>query len=148
MQKDSKDGNGGNDRGEPGSDNPINHYRPEPKIEKSINHYIGPSVMDKIIKDDKVTEQVKAEKVEEKLLAIESPIIGTFYRAPSPDAPPFIKEGDIVNNNTIVCLIAAMGISNQITAKVEGKIVKVLVENEESVAVDQKLFLVEPIKKL
>lgn len=78
------------------------------------------------------------------LLEIKSPMVGTFYRAPSPDQPAFAKEGDQVGQDTVVCIIEAMKVFNEIQAEVSGKIKQVLVENGKPVEFGQVLFLVEP----
>jgi len=77
-------------------------------------------------------------------LTITSPIIGTFYRKPSPDKPTFINVGDEVNENSIVCIIEAMKLFNEIESEVSGKIIKVLVEDSSPVEFGQPLFLVDP----
>ncbi|TCP69751.1 acetyl-CoA carboxylase biotin carboxyl carrier protein [Baia soyae] len=74
---------------------------------------------------------------------IVSPMVGTFYRAPSPDSQPYAKEGDLVQNETIVCIVEAMKLMNEIDADVKGTIVKVLVENGQLVEYGQPLFLVK-----
>lgn len=77
-------------------------------------------------------------------IEIKSPMIGTFYRKPSPDKPNFINIGDEVKNETVVCVIEAMKLFNEIEAEIAGKIVKVLVDDGSPVEYDQPLFLVEP----
>ena len=79
-----------------------------------------------------------------KLLEIKSPMVGTFYRAPGPDKPQFVKVGDAVDSGTTVCIIEAMKLFNEIESEVKGTIVKVLVEDASPVEYDQVLFLVEP----
>ena len=79
-----------------------------------------------------------------KYVEITSPIIGTFYRKPSPDKPVFIEVGDTVSANTVVCMVEAMKLFNEIEAEVSGKIVKVLVEDGTPVEFGQPLFLVDP----
>ncbi len=79
-----------------------------------------------------------------KYVTIKSPMIGTFYRKPSPDKDPFINVGDDVNAATVVCVIEAMKLFNQIEAEVSGKIVKILVDDATPVEYDQPLFLVDP----
>ena len=81
---------------------------------------------------------------EEKYLNIVSPMVGTFYGAPAPDADPFVEEGDEVDEETIVCIIEAMKVMNEIRAELSGKIVEILVSNGEAVEFGQPLFLVEP----
>ena len=76
--------------------------------------------------------------------AIVSPMVGTFYRAPSPDADPFVKEGDVVTAGQTVCIIEAMKIMNEIEAEVSGRVSKVLVENGAPVEYNTHLFLVDP----
>jgi acetyl-CoA carboxylase biotin carboxyl carrier protein len=78
------------------------------------------------------------------LLTIEAPMVGTFYRAPSPDAPPFVRDGDRVKKGQVVCIIEAMKLMNEIESKVAGRVVKVLVENTQPVEYGQPLFLLEP----
>lgn len=78
------------------------------------------------------------------LIAIKSPMIGTFYRRSSPDKPAFAEIGDEVSPGKIVCIIEAMKLFNEIESEVKGKIVKVLVEDSSPVEYDQPLFLVEP----
>ncbi len=80
---------------------------------------------------------------EEGLTAITSPMVGTFYRSPSPEAPPFVQSGDEVEPGKVVCIIEAMKLFNEIEAEVRGKIVKVLAENGKPVEYVQKLFLIK-----
>jgi acetyl-CoA carboxylase biotin carboxyl carrier protein len=85
-----------------------------------------------------------AEALEQDLLTIESPMVGTFYSAPNPDAPPFVNVGTSVDSETVVCLVEAMKIFNEIKAECSGAIEKVLVRNAESVEFGQPMFLVRP----
>ncbi len=78
------------------------------------------------------------------LVAIESPMVGTFYTAPSPDSPPFVKPGAQVTADSVVCIIEAMKVFNEIKAETTGIIEKVLVKTGEPVEFGQKLFLVRP----
>jgi acetyl-CoA carboxylase biotin carboxyl carrier protein len=78
------------------------------------------------------------------LIAIESPMVGTFYRAPAPGAEPYVKEGDRVQKGTVVCIVEAMKLMNEIESEVSGLIVKVVAENGKPVEFGQPLFLVEP----
>lgn len=75
---------------------------------------------------------------------IKSPMIGTFYRKPSPDKPSFVEVGDTIQKGDVVCVIEAMKLFNEIEAEVSGKVVKVLVDDTTPVEYDQPLFLVEP----
>ena len=78
------------------------------------------------------------------LIKIESPMGGTFYTAPNPDSPPFVDVGTKIGAETVVCIIEAMKIFNEIKAECRGKIEKVLVKNAEAVEFGQPLFLVRP----
>lgn len=78
----------------------------------------------------------------ESLHAITSPMVGTFYAAPSPTSPPYVKKGDKVTPKTVVCIVEAMKLMNEIEAEVKGEIVEVLVENGQLVEYGQPLFLV------
>ncbi|MFM1876631.1 MAG: hypothetical protein RL266_2368 [Bacteroidota bacterium] len=75
---------------------------------------------------------------------VKSPMIGTFYRSPSPEKPPFVGVGDEVKKGDVICIIEAMKLFNEIEAEVSGKIVKVLVDDSSPVEYDQPLFLIEP----
>jgi acetyl-CoA carboxylase biotin carboxyl carrier protein len=79
------------------------------------------------------------------LLTIKSPMIGTFYRRPSPDKSNFVEEGDEVKSGKVVCIIEAMKLFNEIESEISGRVVKILVEDSTPVEYDQPLFLVEPI---
>ena len=79
------------------------------------------------------------------LLTIKSPMIGTFYRQAGPGKPIFVNVGDEVTEGSVVCIIEAMKLFNEIESEVSGKIVKVLVEDASPVEFDQPLFLVEPV---
>ena len=85
-----------------------------------------------------------AAPVESNLLTIKSPMIGTFYRRPSPDKPLLAEEGTEVNPGKVVCIIEAMKLFNEIESEIKGTIVKVLVEDASPVEYDQPLFLVQP----
>jgi oxaloacetate decarboxylase alpha subunit len=77
-------------------------------------------------------------------VAITSPMVGTFYRAPAPDADPYVEVGNAIEVGQTVCIIEAMKLMNEIESEVRGKIVKILVENAQPVEFGQRLFLVEP----
>ncbi|MGH7350578.1 MAG: acetyl-CoA carboxylase biotin carboxyl carrier protein, partial [Candidatus Rokuibacteriota bacterium] len=80
------------------------------------------------------------------LLTVEAPMVGTFYRAPKPDAPPFVAEGDMVKEGQVLCIVEAMKLMNEIESRVAGRIVKVVVENGQPVEFGQPLFLMEPLR--
>ncbi len=80
----------------------------------------------------------------ENLLAITSPMVGTFYRAPAPDADPYVELGSMVEVGQTVCIVEAMKLMNEIESEARGRVVKILVENAQPVEFGQKLFLIEP----
>ena len=95
------------------------------------------------------TQEVVLEKTAEaeedsKFIIVKSPIIGTFYRKPSPDKSNFIEIGDNISEGDVLCVIEAMKLFNEIESEVSGKIVKVLVDDSSPVEFDQPLFLVDP----
>ncbi|WP_418199686.1 acetyl-CoA carboxylase biotin carboxyl carrier protein [Alkalihalobacterium sp. APHAB7] len=83
-------------------------------------------------------------KVNDEHVTIKSPMVGTFYAAPAPDAESYVKPGDHVNESTIVCILEAMKLMNELEAEVNGKIVEILVQNGELVEYGQPLFVVQP----
>ncbi|HSP11803.1 MAG TPA: acetyl-CoA carboxylase biotin carboxyl carrier protein [Salegentibacter sp.] len=89
-------------------------------------------------------EEKKSSEDNSKYITIKSPIIGTFYRKPSPDKPTFVEVGDSIKEGDVLCVIEAMKLFNEIESEVSGKIVKVLVDDASPVEFDQPLFLVDP----
>ncbi|MEL6327126.1 MAG: acetyl-CoA carboxylase biotin carboxyl carrier protein [Cyanobacteria bacterium J06626_23] len=83
-------------------------------------------------------------KVDSTLQEITSPMVGTFYRAPAPDEPPFVSEGDRVQSGQTVCIIEAMKLMNEIEAEISGEVVEILVDNAEPVEFGQPLMRVKP----
>ncbi|MFC1571673.1 acetyl-CoA carboxylase biotin carboxyl carrier protein [Candidatus Margulisiibacteriota bacterium] len=86
-----------------------------------------------------------ADQEEEGTVAIVSPMVGTFYRSPSPEAPAFVETGDSVESGKVVCIIEAMKLFNEIESEVKGRVVKVLVENGQPVEYNQKLMLIKKV---
>jgi acetyl-CoA carboxylase biotin carboxyl carrier protein len=80
----------------------------------------------------------------DKFLTVKSPIIGTFYRKPSPDKPTFVEVGQEINEGDVLCVVEAMKLFNEIESEVSGKIIKILVDDSTPVEFDQPLFLVDP----
>lgn len=78
-------------------------------------------------------------------LEIKAPMVGTFYRAPSPEAAPYVEVGQIVEPGQVICIIEAMKLMNEIKSEIKGKILEVLVENAEPVEFGQPIFLIEPV---
>lgn len=98
------------------------------------------------VKEEKIEKKKEEVKEKKDYLMIKSPMVGTFYRAPAPDAPPFVELGDIVKPGQTVCIIEAMKIMNEIKSEISGKIVEIPVKNEQPVEFGQVLFLLEPLK--
>jgi len=93
-----------------------------------------------------VSPAIKEEKETKKegLIEIKSPMVGTFYRAPSPGAKPYVEVGDTIKPGDVVCIIEAMKLMNEIKAEIGGKISQVLIENGQPVEFGQVLFVLEP----
>lgn len=87
----------------------------------------------------------KVEK-EDNLKTITSPMVGTFYRAPSPETDPFTEVGDIINKGQVLCIIEAMKLMNEIESEYNGKIVSIVVDNGQPVEYGEPLFLIKPVK--
>ena len=77
-------------------------------------------------------------------VSIDAPMVGTFYRATSPDAPPFVSEGDLVKEGQTLCIIEAMKLMNEIEARTAGRLAAILVENGQPVEYGQPLFHIDP----
>ena len=91
------------------------------------------------------TESRPVKDEADNLITIKSPMIGTFYRKPSPDKDVFVEVGDTVKEGDVLCVVEAMKLFNEIESEVSGKIVKILVDDSSPVEFDQPLFLVEPV---
>ncbi len=126
--------------------------KPRPKIAATSYpvQFTGQPVQD--ISPKPATETVEKketkpqeEAIPENVVEIKSPMVGTFYAAPSPDSEPYVKVGSTVKEGTTICIIEAMKLMNEIESEVSGKIVKILVENGQAVEYDQPLFLIEKI---
>jgi len=90
------------------------------------------------------TKETQKESLPSNMVEIRSPMPGTFYRAPAPDAPPYVELGTAITKDTVLCIIEAMKLMNEIKGESHGRIVKILVENGHPVEYNQPLFLVEP----
>lgn len=86
-----------------------------------------------------------SEKLSSKTVEIKAPMVGTFYRAPSPESPPYVEVGQIIESGQVICIIEAMKLMNEIKSEVKGKILEILVENTEPVEFGQSMFLIEPL---
>ena len=89
-------------------------------------------------------ESKPAETDDSKYITIKSPMIGTFYRRPGPDKPLFVEVGSTISKGSVICIIEAMKLFNEIESEVSGKIVKILVDDSSPVEFDQPLYLVDP----
>ena len=87
---------------------------------------------------------VASDEDDSKYITVKSPIIGTFYRKPSPDKPLFVEVGQSIAEGDVLCIIEAMKLFNEIESEVSGKVVKILVDDSSPVEFDQPLFLVDP----
>ncbi len=85
------------------------------------------------------------ERISGKTVEIKAPMVGTFYRAPSPEAPPYVEVGQVIEQGQVICVIEAMKLMNEIKSEIKGKIVEVLADNAEPVEFGQSMFIIEPI---
>jgi acetyl-CoA carboxylase biotin carboxyl carrier protein len=91
---------------------------------------------------EKVTREAEEET---RLITVTSPIVGTFYRASSPEADPFVEVGSKIKKGQVLCIVEAMKLMNEIESEVDGIVIKVLVENGQPVEYGEPLFLIEPV---
>jgi acetyl-CoA carboxylase biotin carboxyl carrier protein len=120
------------------------------KISKKIrgtqivtHSHLQPAPVQEAAKAQPETLPAEIESKTENQHEIKSPIVGTFYRAPAPDADPYVQIGDIVSPGTVLCIVEAMKLMNEIESDVSGKIIKILVENGKPVEYSQPLFLIQ-----
>lgn len=85
------------------------------------------------------------EKPAVKTVEIKAPMVGTFYRAPSPEAPPYVEVGQVIEPGQVVCIIEAMKLMNEIKSEIRGKLIEILVDNAEPVEYGQSMFILEPL---
>lgn len=105
---------------------------PSPEISRSVSHPEMP-----------IASPVQQAAPQKAGIYVTSPMVGTFYRSPSPQDPSFVKVGDVVKENTVVCIVEAMKVMNEVKAGKSGKIVEILVENMQPVEFATKLFRIE-----
>ena len=107
----------------------------------------GPLIIEKEVTREKPaslpSEQIQPSLV--KTIEIKAPMVGTFYRSPSPEAAPYAEIGNMIEPGQVICIIEAMKLMNEIKSEIKGKITEILVENAEPVEFGQPLFLVEPM---
>ncbi|MDZ7261101.1 MAG: acetyl-CoA carboxylase biotin carboxyl carrier protein [candidate division KSB1 bacterium] len=95
-----------------------------------------------VIQEQPPKKAEESPQLSEEILEIRSPMVGTFYRAPAPDAEPYVKVGDLIYPGQVLCIIEAMKLMNEIEAECEGKIIEILAENAQPVEYNQVLFRV------
>jgi len=119
--------------------------KPRPKITQNIPTVQLPNLAahHPTVQEMPGADEKKEEAKAENIIEVRSPMVGTFYRSPSPDADPYVNIGTEIKPGKTICIIEAMKLMNEIEAEVAGKIVKILVENGQAVEFDQVLFHVE-----
>lgn len=105
---------------------------------------VAPVATTQVAQEPAAPAQEAPKTEDSKYITIKSPIIGTFYRKPSPDKPAFVEVGSTIKQGDVLCVIEAMKLFNDIESEVSGKIVKILVDDSSPVEFDQPLFLVDP----
>ncbi|UCG92184.1 MAG: acetyl-CoA carboxylase biotin carboxyl carrier protein [candidate division WOR-3 bacterium] len=117
------------------------------RISKSSSQTVTHQVQKASVSVEKKKELLEEPQEQKKnLVTIRSPIVGTFYRASSPDSPSYVEVGDVIKPGQVVCIIEAMKLMNEIESDVAGRVLEILVKNEEPVEYNQDLFLIEPLK--
>lgn len=117
------------------------------KTPSGIETFSGPVVMEREKFAEAAAKQSKeaAKEQNSKAIEIKSPMVGTFYRAPSPESAPYVEVGQNVEPGQVVCIIEAMKLMNEIKAEIKGKILEILVDNAEPIEFGQPIFLIEPL---
>jgi len=118
------------------------------KTANGIESFEGPLVSQGQNISNQPKNQSASETEEKNLIKtveIKSPMVGTFYRAPNPEAPAYVEVGQTIEPGQVICIIEAMKLMNEIKSEIKGKILEILVDNAEPVEFGQPLFLIEPI---
>ena len=119
------------------------------KISAGTDALSGPVVVEreKIVQNQpkEITESTSKIIPAARTIEIKAPMVGTFYRAPQPEAAPYIEVGQIIEPGEVICIIEAMKLMNEIKSEVKGKVLEILVDNAEPVEFGQPMFLVEPM---
>lgn len=117
------------------------------KITSATESFSGPIVVErqKIAQDMSKEAPQNLEGVSIKTVEIKAPMVGTFYRAPSPEAPPYIEVGQLIEVGQVICIIEAMKLMNEIKSEIKGKVLEILVDNAEPVEFGQPMLLIEPL---
>ena len=90
-------------------------------------------------------EETPAKEIPANTIEIKAPMVGTFYRAPAPESPPYVEVGQVIEPGQVICIIEAMKLMNEIKSEVKGKIIEIQVENTEPVEFGQPMFLIAPV---
>ncbi|MDD2927599.1 MAG: acetyl-CoA carboxylase biotin carboxyl carrier protein [Candidatus Omnitrophica bacterium] len=116
------------------------------KTSSGIEGFSGPIVVERQSSADSGMKQISepAKQAQVKAIEVKSPMVGTFYRAPSPEAAPYVEVGQNIEPGQVICIIEAMKLMNEIKSEVKGKILEILVDNAEPVEFSQPIFLIEP----
>ncbi|MDD2688815.1 MAG: acetyl-CoA carboxylase biotin carboxyl carrier protein [Candidatus Omnitrophica bacterium] len=117
------------------------------KTSSGIDSFSGPILVEKENVSQVSEKQPMAtlERMSIKTVEIKSPMVGTFYRAPNPEAPPYAEVGQVIEPGQVICIVEAMKLMNEIKSEIKGKILEVLVDNAEPVEFGQPMFLIEPL---
>ncbi len=99
----------------------------------------------KLLQQEAALPQAEPASETQRLVTVTAPLVGTFYRAPSPDAQPFVEAGTAVKKGQVLCMIEAMKLMNEIESDTDGVLVRALVENAQPVEYGEPLFLIEPV---
>lgn len=120
------------------------HYAPMPVAQPVVTQAVAAPTPAPVAAPAATSAPASSDEATGNQITIKSPMIGTFYRRPSPDKDVFAKVGDVIKPGDVVCIIEAMKLFNEIESEVSGKIVKVLVDDQTPVEYDQPLFIIEP----
>jgi len=119
------------------------------KISSGMEGFSGPIVVERQslmeTAPKKETQGEPIEKITVKTVEIRAPMVGTFYRSPSPEAPPYVEIGQTIEVGQVICIIEAMKLMNEIKSEIKGKVLEILVDNAEPVEFGQPMLLVEPL---
>ena len=117
------------------------------KISAGQEGFSGPIIVERqsTVEAPQKVEPPVAEKSAVKTVEIRAPMVGTFYRAPSPEAPPYVEVGQVIESGQVICIIEAMKLMNEIKSEIRGKILEILVDNAEPVEFGQPMLLIEPL---
>jgi oxaloacetate decarboxylase (Na+ extruding) subunit alpha len=117
------------------------------KASAPSENYSGPIVIEreKAVSAESKPAGAGAKEKPSNTLEIKAPMVGTFYRSPSPEAPPYVEVGQVIEAGQVVCIIEAMKLMNEIKSEVKGRLVEILVDNVEPVEFGQSMFIIEPL---